>query len=95
MQYEIVSFNKRIPYGDLTKQIDNKFKDESRILVEVLNTTGNKLKEIMINIKEVSKNVNYSSNQLSTSLEDSNISMDAIGYSISEIGINIEEVTNL
>lgn len=93
--HKSIDFAQSLSKGDLTKQINNKFKDESKILVEALNTTGNKLKEIMLNIKEVSNNVDYSSEQLSTALDDSNISMDSIGCSISQIGSNIQEVTNL
>ncbi|MBC2581705.1 methyl-accepting chemotaxis protein [Clostridium sp. DJ247] len=85
-----VQFAKELAEGNLKNNMNLKLKDELGELINSLNNTGEKLKDIVSQIKSTSTEVTSGSEQLSASIEDVNKVMNGIGQKISEISNSIQ-----
>lgn len=86
-----IAFAHNIAEGNLRTEMENTYKNEVGQLLDALNRTSEKLKDIVGNVKNISNDVNYDSLQLSNAIEQSNQSQELIGQSISQIAASIEE----
>lgn len=87
-----VEFARELAKGNLKNNMNLKLKDELGILINSLNDTGEKLKDIVSQIKSTSTEVTSGSEQLSASIEDTNKVINQIGQKISEISQNIQDI---
>lgn len=88
-----VRFAEELSKGNLNTRIDIKMtNDELGMLVNSLNSTGEKLSEIVTEIKKSSEELEISTEQLNMATEESNSVMDEIGVSVGSITKNIEQV---
>lgn len=87
-----VEFASELAKGNLTISMNLHLKNELGVLVNSLNNTGEKIKDIVSQIRSASIEVTSGSEQLSASIEDTNKVMNEIGYKISEISTNIQNI---
>ncbi|MBU5483117.1 methyl-accepting chemotaxis protein [Clostridium sp. MSJ-11] len=88
-----IYFAQNLANGDLTDNLNIKTKDELGILIDALNNTGAKLKDIVSRIKSTSMEVNLGSDQLALAMENTNISTNEIGEKIINSTDSIQKIT--
>lgn len=87
-----IEFAKKLAAGDLKNKMNLKLNNELGILINSLNHTGEKLKDIVSHIKFNSTEVTSGSNQLASAIEDTNSVMDEISQKILAITGNIQNI---
>jgi methyl-accepting chemotaxis protein len=89
-----ISFAKNIADGNLTDNLNLKLNDELGILINALNDTSIKLKEIVSKIKFTSTEVNLGSSQLASAMENANKTTSDIGQKITNVTETIQHIAD-
>lgn len=89
-----IDFAKNLADGNLTNSLKIKATDEIGVLINALNNTGMKLKDIVSQIKLNSSEVALGSEQLASAMHNTSITTTEIGQKISNSSDNIQNIVS-
>jgi len=89
-----VNFAKDLAEGNLTDRLNVKATDEIGVLVNALNNTGMKLKDIVTQIKLTSNEVALGSEQLASAMHNTSNTTTEIGEKVSNSSDNIQDIVS-
>ncbi|WP_238884395.1 methyl-accepting chemotaxis protein [Clostridium sp. YIM B02551] len=89
-----INFAKDLANGNLTTSLNLKVKNEIGVLIDALNNTRDKLKNITSNIKLSSNEVSLVSEQLSASMQSTNVTTTEIVEKMSNNNNNLQQIVS-